>query len=194
MSSSGRQITSSDITDLTIVDADVAAAANIAVSKLLHVGAGNVLKSNGAANVAGQVGTADIVAGAVTQVVIATITTFGPSTSSSTSGAATLAECSLSITTTGGDVLALFSGSFYHSTVSADVNVELKLDAAVRAGRVIRMPATNNIMECSIVEIIPAAAIPAGAHTVSITYFSPSGATTTANGTNRSFALLELKR
>lgn len=49
-----------------LVDANVAAAgtANIALGKLLHVGAGNVLKSNGTANAAGQVVDADVATGA----------------------------------------------------------------------------------------------------------------------------------
>jgi hypothetical protein len=54
-------ISSAEIADDTIVNADVNAAANIAVSKLAHIGAGNVLRSNGSGNVGGPVVTTDMV-------------------------------------------------------------------------------------------------------------------------------------
>lgn len=59
-------ISSGQLVDGTIVDADVNASAGIAVSKLAHVGAGNVIRSNGTTNVAGQIVAGDIATGAVT--------------------------------------------------------------------------------------------------------------------------------
>jgi hypothetical protein len=53
-------VTSAKIADQTIVDADVSPTAAISVTKLAHVGAGNVLKSGGSANAAGQVVNADV--------------------------------------------------------------------------------------------------------------------------------------
>ncbi|HEX6786950.1 MAG TPA: hypothetical protein VF076_07115 [Acidimicrobiales bacterium] len=53
-------VTSSKILDNEIVNGDVNANAGILVTKLAHVGAGNVLKSNGTANVGAQVVNADV--------------------------------------------------------------------------------------------------------------------------------------
>ena len=58
------EITTTHILNGTIQDIDIAAAAAIALSKLAHVGAGNVLKSNGSANIGGQVVNADVAAAA----------------------------------------------------------------------------------------------------------------------------------
>lgn len=49
-----------ELADNAVVNANVDAAAAIAVTKIAHVGAGNVLRSNGTTNVAGQVVTGDI--------------------------------------------------------------------------------------------------------------------------------------
>lgn len=57
-------VTSAKILDGAIVNVDVNAAANIAITKLAHVGANNILKSNGTTNVAGQVVDADVAAAA----------------------------------------------------------------------------------------------------------------------------------
>jgi len=61
---SGNTIGSADIADDSITNADVNSAAAIAVTKLAHVGANNVLRSNGTANVGGQVVNADVAAAA----------------------------------------------------------------------------------------------------------------------------------
>ena len=61
---SGNTIASADIADDSITNADVNSAAAIAVTKLAHVGANNVLRSNGTANVGGQVVNADVAAAA----------------------------------------------------------------------------------------------------------------------------------
>lgn len=53
-------VTTDKVLDGTLLNADVNAAAGIAVTKLAHVGAGNVLKSSGSANVGGQVVDADV--------------------------------------------------------------------------------------------------------------------------------------
>jgi hypothetical protein len=55
-------IAKSKLAPLAIVDADVAAAgtANVAINKLAHVGANNVLRSSGSQNTAGQVVNADV--------------------------------------------------------------------------------------------------------------------------------------
>jgi hypothetical protein len=53
-------IVSGDITDDTIVNADINSAAAIGLTKIAHVGNGNVLKSSGSANVGGQVVNADV--------------------------------------------------------------------------------------------------------------------------------------
>jgi hypothetical protein len=57
-------VTSAKILDNEIVNADINANAAILLNKLNHVGAGNVLKSNGTTNQAGQVVNADIAPGA----------------------------------------------------------------------------------------------------------------------------------
>lgn len=57
-------VTSAKILDDTITNVDINTAAAIAVTKLAHVGAGNVLRSTGAANVGGQVVNADVAAAA----------------------------------------------------------------------------------------------------------------------------------
>ena len=59
------KVTSADIADGTIANADVDAAAAIAITKLAHVGGGNVLRSNGTTNVAGQVASGDIADGTI---------------------------------------------------------------------------------------------------------------------------------
>src|SRR5262245_46025338 len=58
------EITTTQILNGTILDADISGSAAIALTKLAHVGAGNVLKSTGSANVGGQVVNADIAAAA----------------------------------------------------------------------------------------------------------------------------------
>lgn len=62
---SGAAISKSKLAALGIVDADVASGAAIGLAKLLHVGAGNVLKSNGSQNVPGQIANADVASGAL---------------------------------------------------------------------------------------------------------------------------------
>lgn len=64
MGSSGRLVTATDIPDGLIVNADVNAAAQIALAKLFHVGQDNILKSNGTTNIAGQILNADVAPGA----------------------------------------------------------------------------------------------------------------------------------
>lgn len=53
-------VTSAKILDGTLLDGDVSASAGIGVTKLAHVGANNVLRSNGTSNVGGQVVNADV--------------------------------------------------------------------------------------------------------------------------------------
>jgi hypothetical protein len=119
--SSGRLITSADIADLSIVNADVATAAGIVASKLADLGANNVLRSSGAGNVAGKVLTADILAGAVTF--------WGrvAGTPSTTSGSLVDASgMSYSLTTTTGDIVLFgISGIFTCTTAGAFVNMNM---------------------------------------------------------------------
>jgi hypothetical protein len=65
MGSSGRLLTSAAITDDSIMNADVNSAAGIGLAKLAHVGANQILRSNGTNNVAGQIVGTDIAANAL---------------------------------------------------------------------------------------------------------------------------------
>lgn len=58
-------VTSAKIADDTIVNVDVNSGAAIAVTKLAHLGAGNVLRSDGSQNVAGKIVTGDIADGTI---------------------------------------------------------------------------------------------------------------------------------
>lgn len=78
MGSSGRIITSADLLDGTIMDADINAAAGIGLAKLFHVGSGNVFKSNGTNNAPGKIVDADVAAAGTANIAINKLLHIGP--------------------------------------------------------------------------------------------------------------------
>jgi hypothetical protein len=123
-------IDASHLIDGSIMNAEINAAAAIVVSKLAHVGAGNVLKSNGTSNVAGQVATADLAANAVSRVFFQN--SGGAFSSGGTAGAWAATGNNLALTglTIGSLVSVWYTGTAYHSAPPQGLNVGLSLDAA----------------------------------------------------------------
>ena len=189
MGSSGRLITSSDILNGTILGADVANDTLTATQIAADAVGASELANNA-------VDTAAIVAQAVTQVVSTKATTVNPATTATTvGGAATLPECSQTLVTTGGDVLVLFSGQFYHPTAGSDIHVDLYVDGAFYTDRVVRIPASgNNINTVALTEWLSAAVVPAGPHPILVRFWCSTAGTTTNNGVERNLTLVEFKR
>lgn len=189
MGSSGRLITSADILNGTILGADVANDTLTATQIAADAVGASELANNA-------VDTAAIVAQAVTQVVSTKASTFNPSTTATTAGGATiLAECTQTFSTTGGDVIVLFSGQFYHATAGADIHIDLYIDSVATYSRVVRIPVTgNNINSVSMNEWLSAASVPAGPHTFWIKFWCSAAGTTTSNGIERNLTLIEIKR
>jgi hypothetical protein len=124
MASSGKLITSADIVDGTIVNADVAAAAALALSKLAHVGAGNVLRSDGSANAAGPVATADLAADAVTK------TTFGVGFNRTSTSATLELASTLNFTGGGGLCFLVFNVAILQTVAIGLQQLSFRLDGS----------------------------------------------------------------
>jgi hypothetical protein len=132
--------------------------------------------------------------GDATQALGAVVTTSGPTTTAATSGAAPLLpECSITLTTTGGDVLVVFTGTFTHSAATI-VTIELRLDGSFWNWRYTTVGAGTAYITLSMVESFRAVDIPAGTHTLAIYYYSTAGATLTAVGQARDMMVVEFRR
>jgi hypothetical protein len=121
------------------------------------------------------------------------ITTSDPTTAATTQAGvgAALPECSVTLTTTGGDVLVVFSGTFTH-TQAAIINIALYLDGVRREERTATLVTANTYITMMLEDLIPAAAIPAGSHSLTMYYYSNAGATLTAVGAARGMMVVEL--
>lgn len=193
-----RAVTSADIADGTLVDVDISASANIALSKLA-AGAGGVLKSNGTVITAGNsintndiadgtIATGDLAANAVSQVGRGSPSSSGPTTASGT--AALMPQMTVTLTTTGGPVLIWFDCTVSNTTVSATTAFDLYIDGA----QVLRRSGQCKV--ANMAEIIAAThshTPAAGSHTWEIRWFLTAG-TSTSTGVERNLMVAELKR
>lgn len=123
------------------------------------------------------------------------ITTAGPNTTAVTTGAAPiLAQCDQTITTTGGRVVASFTGMFQHSAAAATIVIELRLNGALWNERRAYAATANQPVVLAMEEPILAADVPAGTHTLRVYFWSTTAGTTTSPGGNRSFVVTEHRR
>jgi hypothetical protein len=134
--------------------------------------------------------TADIAANAVSQAGYAAGATSGPTT---TSGSyVDLTDMSVTLTTTGGDLLVWFSSAVTHTTGGQYIFLGLQLDAGgMVADRNIQAPAAGYAAVISTFHRFTG--VSAGSHTVKGRWLTQS-ATATANTTQRGLLVLELKR
>lgn len=150
-------VTSDKIANDTIVDADVNSGAAIGLSKLAHVGTGNVLRSNGAQNVAGQVVSGDIADGAIVNADVNGAAAIGYGKlalansvlNADVNGSAAIAISKLAHVGTGNVLRSNGAQNVAGQVVDADVSgaaaVALAKLAHVGAGNVVRSNGTTNV-------------------------------------------------
>jgi hypothetical protein len=153
--------------------------------------AGTVLRGTGSGTSAfGAVQTGDMAANAATQSGSAVGSTSGPSTTSTTY--VDIPEMSVTLTTTGGDLIAWFSGVFYNSVASNVTYAALSLDGASEVAQ--RYVAPSGAAEqIPIATIYRFAAPAAGSHTVKARWKVSAGTGNTP-GLLRELVVMELKR
>lgn len=187
----------------SIVNADVAAGAAIALSKLAP-GSSGVLKSNGTAITAGNqivsaditdgtIQSADLAADAATQSGAKIAPTGGISTTSTSavvmpddSGG----EMAVTLTTTGGPLLAWFTGTLANATAGGVNALGFSLDGAATADLMAYTAPAAGAFGCHTI-VYRWAGVAAGSHTVRTLWRVNSG---TANAYGRSLIVIELKR
>ena len=153
-------VTSQKIADNTIVNADVNAAAAIAVSKLAHVGAGNVLKSNGSTNIPGQVIDADIFPTAA--IALAKLAHVGTGNVLKSNGTTNMAGQVAGIDIADGAVTSakIADGAIADGDVNPAAGIQLVKLQHVGPGNVLKSNGSNNIPGQVIdADILPTAAI-----------------------------------
>lgn len=134
--------------------------------------------------------TAMLAANAVTQNGFAAGAT---GTQTTTSGSyADLAEMSVTLTTTGGDLLVFFLGAFAHSTLGAATVTALKLDAAAEVGA-FSLNANVATYTFLMANIRRFTGVSAASHTVKVRWLT-NAATASANGSDRYLLVVELKK
>lgn len=137
--SSWQQIQAGDYAAGSIVNADVGASAAIALSKLA-AGASGLVKSNGTAISAGNqlasgdvpnllIATAMLANNATFQASIAEGSTVDPTTTSASWS--DVAQMSITMTTTGGMVLLLFSARLSHNTAGGQLGIGIEVDGGM---------------------------------------------------------------
>lgn len=149
-----------------------------------------VLASNGTgSSLWRQVATPDIAANAATQRGSAVGSTSNPTTTSGTY--VDMTDMSVTLTTTGGDLVVWFSGTIQNSTSGQGVKVALSLDGAaeVGAGTFVTAAASQQ----AVIALVHRFAAPSAAsHTVKVRWFV-SGGTGTAVGIDRELIVQEQK-
>lgn len=114
--------------------------------------------------------------------------TSGPTTSSATP--ATLAEMTKTITTTGHNVLCVFSGTFAHSSLSGLCQLSFRIDAGTAVGTVVQAEmVANNDFVVTMAWLFTS--VSAASHTFDVVW-STGGATLTALGALRQLIVQEL--
>lgn len=201
-------IDSTHIINNSIVDADINTAAAISLPKLVHVGAGNVLKSNGTANIGSKLADGDFAANTINgnklldttvdypKLMVGAAVNFasaqgsgGASTSSPTPGF--MPDMGITLTTTGRPIMIQFNGTFSHSIAGATCAVHLfnnSVDQGI--GRQVMAPGANYYFTMDFIVVIPPAA---GGNTVAI-YWSTQSGTLSAYSTWRIITAAEFRR
>lgn len=111
----------------------------------------------------------------------------GPTTTSTTF--VDLTDMSVTVTTTGGDLIVWFSGAFANDTLGATILIGASLDGAAEVGIIaVSAYVANYVIPIS--TVFRFAAPSSASHTVKIRWRVDSG-TGTGNGTNRSMVLME---
>lgn len=137
-----------------------------------------------------QVATADIAANAVTQRGIARGTTSNPTTASTTY--VDLTEMSVTLTTTGGDLLVFWGANIHHNTIGALVTFGVSLDGAAEVDEhLFAIPAAAVVYGQTDISYFAAPA--AGSHTVKVRWKVSAG-TGTAYLTLRRLLVIEVKK
>lgn len=153
--------------------------------------ANTVLRGTGAGATAfGSVQTADMVSNAVHQIGFAVASTTNPTVS--TNAFTDLTDMSVTLTTTGGDLLAWFCGSFQSNTVDASITVALKLDAAAEVGDIAYQHHTTGLW-LPISTVYRFTGVTVASHTIKTRWAISSG-TATNNFTQRNLLVMEVKR
>jgi len=137
----------------------------------------------------GTIATVDLAAHAVSQVQLVAGTTLNP-TSTSVSFV-DLPDMLISMTTTGGDVLAFLVAQIANNTTTAAINIALNRDGTDGSGMTVAEP-TANYSVCMMTMALYSA-LAAGAHTFKGRWSVSSG-TATAISSQRYLCVLELKR
>lgn len=169
------QVTSTNILDGTILNADVNAAAAIAYSKL---------------NLASSVATADLVASATSQISQVNGSTGSPTTTLTTF--ADVPEMSITLTTTGGPIMVTFEGGVYTNNAAASGTFGFSLDAAAEVHSRGYNLGNTLVLPVSITHVFTGVA--AGSHTFKTRWKVSSTHTLTAFSTERSMIAVEYKR
>jgi hypothetical protein len=139
---------------------------------------------------AGAVGTTQLAVGAVTQRLVVAGSTSSPTTTSTTY--VNMPDMSISITTTGGDLLCWGLACVSNSTTGDSVQVAISLDGATATGGQ-SINADNSGASIPVAVQWLFTGVSAGAHTVTLQWLA-AGGTATAFGTFRSLIVMEQRR
>ncbi len=177
-------ITSADIVQQTITGGTSGAASDI--------GTNTIAGSAGALNniLAQSISTADLALNSITQRTSAVGSSSSPTTTSGTY--VDMTDMSVTLTTTGGDLLVWFAGTIQNSTSGQGVKAALSLDGAAEVNGATFVTAAAN-QQASLALVHRFAAPSSASHTVKVRWFV-SGGTGTAVGTDRSVVMQEVKR
>lgn len=138
-----------------------------------------------------QVATGDIAAGAVTQRSIAVGSSVGPTTTSASYGDIT--DMSVTMTTAGGDLLVIMTGTFTVAASSTAAGFALSLDGAAEVAPALFQ--NDNAVTYSVVTLMHLfTGVSAASHTVKGRWYVNGGATLTAYNRYRSLLVMEVKR
>ena len=138
----------------------------------------------------GVIGTSQLAANAATQNGLAVGSSSGPTTTSTSY--ADLTDMSVTLTTTGGDLLCFFAGSVSESGLANAIIVAFSLDAAAEVGEIAWNAPGANYIE-PIVGLWRFTGVSAASHTVKVRWKVDAG-TATAQTTRRYLLVVELKK
>jgi hypothetical protein len=99
----------------------------------------------------------------------------------------------VTLTTTGGDLLCWFSGTFSHSGTAVGIFLSMALDGVLIPGteRTLSVATAAYVHPLTVSGL--ATGVSAGSHTVTVRYATNAG-TATANSNERSLVVMERKR
>lgn len=172
------------LTGTAKVYTDIEAAINATLGGVLT----GTLPSPGLAS--GAVGTAQLASGAVTQLGHAYGATSGPATTSTSY--VDLPDMAVTLTTTGGDLLAWLQCDMSQSTSGDGVALALSLDGAPEVAGTVTNPLS--VSSAPMVCVYHWTGVAAGGHTVKGRWEAVTGGTATANVTRRSLVVAEVRR